>query len=84
MSHGVKVTVCAPCVALRLKITEILIMSYNLSWMSLRNCGVCLEPSSAQGDSVELPRWGMRTLRCAFIALRGELVFVIQPESSSE
>jgi hypothetical protein len=27
--------------------------------------------------------WGMRTLRSAFIALRGELVFVIQPESSS-
>jgi hypothetical protein len=38
----------------------------------------------AQGDSVGLSRWGMRTLRSAFIALRGELVFVIQPESSSE
>ena len=35
LSHGVKVTVCTPCVALRLKITEILIMSYYLSWMSL-------------------------------------------------
>ena len=34
LSHGVKVTVCAPCVSLRLKFTEILIMSYNLSWMS--------------------------------------------------
>jgi hypothetical protein len=30
LSHGVKVTVCALCVALRLKITKILIMSYYL------------------------------------------------------
>jgi hypothetical protein len=37
----------------------------------------------AQGDSVGLTRWGMRTLRSAFIALRSELVFVIQSESSS-
>jgi hypothetical protein len=29
-------------------------------------------------------QWGMRTLRCAFTALCGELVFVIQPESSWE
>ena len=28
-----------------------------------------LEPSSAQGDSEGLSRWGMRTLRCAVIAL---------------
>jgi hypothetical protein len=35
LSHDVKVTVCALCVALRLKITVILIISYNLSWMSL-------------------------------------------------
>jgi hypothetical protein len=44
LSHDVKVTVCALCVALRLKIKVILIMSYKLSWMSLWNCGVCLEP----------------------------------------
>ena len=35
LSNGLKVTVCTPCVSIRLKITEILIMSYNLSWMSL-------------------------------------------------
>jgi hypothetical protein len=28
-------TVCASCVALRLKFTVILIMSYDLSWMSV-------------------------------------------------
>ena len=28
-----------------------------------------LEPSSAQGDSVGLSRWGRQTLRCAVIAL---------------
>jgi hypothetical protein len=84
LSHGVKLIVCASCVALRLKIIVILIMSYNLSWMSLRNFGVHLEPSSA----LKLIVWGyldweMRTLRSAFIALCDELVFVIQPESSS-
>jgi hypothetical protein len=35
LSHDVKLTVCASCVALRLKFTVILIMSYDLSWMSL-------------------------------------------------
>jgi hypothetical protein len=35
MSHDVKVTVCTLCVALRIKFTVILIMSYDLSWMSL-------------------------------------------------
>jgi hypothetical protein len=70
LSHDVKVTVCALCVALRLNFTVILIMSYNLSWMSLWNCGVCLEPSSA----LKVTLWGnldsgMRTLRSAFIAL---------------
>ena len=28
-----------------------------------------LEPSSAQGDSVGLSRWGRQTLRCAFVDL---------------
>jgi hypothetical protein len=54
LSHCVKVTVCALCVALRLKIIVILIMSYNLSWMSLWNYGVCLEPSRALKVTV----WG--------------------------
>jgi hypothetical protein len=35
LSLDVKVIVCALCVALRLKIIVILIMSYYLSWMSL-------------------------------------------------
>jgi hypothetical protein len=35
LSHNVKMTVCASCVALRLKFTVILIMSYDLSWMSV-------------------------------------------------
>jgi hypothetical protein len=35
LSHDVKVTVCALCVSLRLTFTVILIMSYDLSWMSL-------------------------------------------------
>jgi hypothetical protein len=35
MSHDVKLTVCTSCVALRLKFAVILIMSYDLSWMSL-------------------------------------------------
>jgi hypothetical protein len=35
LSHDVKVTVCALCVSLRQKFTIILIMSYDLSWMSL-------------------------------------------------
>jgi hypothetical protein len=35
LSHDVKLTVCASCVALRLNFTVILIMSYDLSWMSL-------------------------------------------------
>jgi hypothetical protein len=54
LSHDVKLTVCASCVALRLKFTVILIMSYYLSWISLWNCGVCLEPSSALKVTV----WG--------------------------
>ena len=41
-----------------------------------------LEPSSAQGDSVGLSRRGLRTLRCAVLALTW--IRVIQPESSSE
>jgi hypothetical protein len=35
LSHDVKVTLCVLCVALRLNFTVILIMSYDLSWMSL-------------------------------------------------
>jgi hypothetical protein len=35
LSHDVKVTVCVLCVSLRLKFTVILIMIYDLSWMSL-------------------------------------------------
>jgi hypothetical protein len=35
LSHDVKVTVCALCVSLRLNFAVILIMSYDLSWMSL-------------------------------------------------
>jgi hypothetical protein len=35
LSHDVKLTVCASCVALRLNFTVILIMIYDLSWMSL-------------------------------------------------
>jgi hypothetical protein len=71
LSHDVKLTVCASCVTLRINFTVILIMSYDLSWMSLWNCRVCLEPSSALKVTVwgNLD-WGMRTLRSAIIALR--------------
>jgi hypothetical protein len=70
LSHDVKVTVCALCVAFRLKFTVILIMSYDLSWISLWNYGVCLEPSSALKVTLwgNLD-WGIRTLRSAIIAL---------------
>jgi hypothetical protein len=66
LSHDVKVTVCALCVSLRLKFTVILIMSYDLSWMSLWIVGVCLESSSALKVIVwgNLD-WGMQTLRSA-------------------
>jgi hypothetical protein len=33
--HDVKVIVCALCVSLRLNFAVILVMSYDLSWMSL-------------------------------------------------
>jgi hypothetical protein len=42
LSHDVKVTVCALCVSLRLNFTAILIISYDLNWMSLWIIGVCL------------------------------------------
>jgi hypothetical protein len=66
LSHDVKVIVCALCVSLRRKFTVILVMSYDLSWMSLWIVGVCLEPSSALKVIVwgNLD-WGMRTLRSA-------------------
>jgi hypothetical protein len=66
LSHDVKVTVCVLCVSLRLKFTVILIMSYDLSWMSVWIVGVCLEPSSALKVTVwgNLD-WGMQTLRSA-------------------
>jgi hypothetical protein len=66
LSHDVKVTVCALCVSLRQNFTVILIMSYDLSWMSLLIVGVCLKPSSALTVTVwgNLD-WGMRTLRSA-------------------
>jgi hypothetical protein len=54
LSHDVKVTVCALCVSLRLNYTAILIMSYDLSCMSLWIVGVCLEPSNALKVTV----WG--------------------------
>jgi hypothetical protein len=64
--HDVKVTVCALCVSLRLNFTVIVIISYDLSWMSLWIVGVCLEPSSALKVTVwgNLD-WGMQTLRSA-------------------
>jgi hypothetical protein len=70
LSHDVKVTVCALCVSLRLNFTGILIMSYDLSWMSLWIVVVCLELSSALKMTVwgNLD-WGMQTLGCAFVAL---------------
>jgi hypothetical protein len=48
------------------------------------NCGVCLKSSSALKVTVwgNLD-WGMQNLRSAIIALCHELVFVIQPKSSS-
>jgi hypothetical protein len=70
LSHDVMVIVCALCVSLRLNFTVILIMSYDLSWMSIWIVGVCLEPSSALKVTVwgNLD-WGMQTLRSAFTAL---------------
>jgi hypothetical protein len=66
LSHDVKVTVCALCVSLMLNFTVILIMSYDLSWMSLWIVGICLEPSSALKVTVWGNQdWGMRTLRSA-------------------
>jgi hypothetical protein len=66
LSHDVKVTVCALCVSLKLNFTVILIMSYDLSWMSLWIIGVCLELSSALKVIVwGNIDWGMRTLRSA-------------------
>jgi hypothetical protein len=64
--YDVKVTVCALCVSLRLNFTVILIMSYDLSWMSLWIVGVCLKPSSAFKVTVwgNLD-WGMQTLSSA-------------------
>jgi hypothetical protein len=45
LSHGVKVTVCTPCLSLRLNFTGILI-----------NCGVLLVPFLyAQSDNVGCP-----------------------------
>jgi hypothetical protein len=66
LSHDVKATVWVLCVSLRLKFTVILIMSYDLSWMSLWIVGVCLELSSALKVIVwgNLD-WGMQTLRSA-------------------
>jgi hypothetical protein len=70
LSHDVKVTVCALCVSLRLNFTVILIMSYDLSWMSLWIVGVCLKLSSALKVTVwSNLDWGMQTLRSAFLAL---------------
>jgi hypothetical protein len=54
LSHDVKVIVCALCVSLRLHFTAVLIVSYDLSWVSLWIAGVCLEPSSALKVTV----WG--------------------------
>jgi hypothetical protein len=66
LSHDEKVIVCALCVALMLKIKVILIMIYDLSWISLWIIGVCLEPSSELKVTVwgNLD-WGMQTLRSA-------------------
>jgi hypothetical protein len=64
LSHDVKVTVCALYVSLRLNFIAILIMSYDLSWMSLWIVGICLEPSSALRVTVwGNIYWGRQTLR---------------------
>ena len=60
-------------------------LNYYLSWMSLCNCGVLVPPMNTHSDSVGcLLVLGNTSLRCAFVALRNELVFVIQPENLSE
>ena len=55
-------------VALRLEITNTCYELY-LELDVFMKLWCLLEPSSAQGDSVGLSRWGKRTLRCAVIAL---------------
>ena len=55
-------------VALRLDITNTCYELY-LKLDVFMKLWCLLEPSSAQGDSVGLSRWGKRTLRCAVIAL---------------
>ena len=56
-------------------------LNYDLSWMSLLNCGVLVPPMNAQSDSVGCSLvLGNATLRCAFASLCNELVFVIQLE----
>ena len=55
-------------VALRLEITNTCYELYLELDVSMK-LWCLLEPSRAQGDSVELSRWGKRTLRCAVIAL---------------
>ena len=55
-------------VALRLEITNTCHELY-LELDVFMKLWCLLEPSSAQGDNVGLSRWGMRTLRCAVIAL---------------
>ena len=84
MSHGAKLTVRVPCVTLWIKdygntchelffvldVSMILWCLFSTTW-------------GAHVDSVGCPRFGTRTLGCAFIAIRNGLVFVIQPEYSS-
>ena len=55
-------------VALRLEITNTCYELYFELVVSMK-LWCLLEPSSAQGDSEGLSRWGRRTLRCAVIAL---------------
>ena len=55
-------------VALRLEITNTCYELYLELDVSMK-LWCLLEPSSAQGDSVGLSRWGRQTLRCAVIAL---------------
>ena len=55
-------------VALRLEITNTC-YELNLELDVFMKLWCLLEPSSAQGDSVGLSRWGKRTLRSVVIAL---------------
>ena len=81
----VKVTVCAPCGSLRLYFTEYLFTDLLFELDVSMKFGVLVPPMNTQSDSVGcLLVLGNTSLRCAFVALRNDLVFVIQPKNISE